>query len=125
MLFLPEEICNAWANRDGAAVLTTVDANGIPNSVYVGAVELYKKSQIVIADNYFKKTKKNILSGSKAAILFITKDRKAYQIKGSLNYETKGDIFEFMKSWNPEKHPGHAAAILKMEEIYSGAEKLV
>jgi len=30
-----------------------------------------------------------------------------------------------MKKWNPPKHPGHAAAALKAEEIYSGAEKLL
>ncbi len=25
----------------------------------------------------------------------------------------------------PEKHPGHGATALKVEEVYSGAEKLV
>jgi len=30
-----------------------------------------------------------------------------------------------MKQWNPEKHPGHAAAALKVEEAYSGAERLL
>lgn len=30
-----------------------------------------------------------------------------------------------MKSWNPTGHPGHAAAALKIGEIYSGAEKLL
>jgi len=29
-----------------------------------------------------------------------------------------------MKTWNPPQHPGHAAAALKVEEAYSGAEKL-
>ena len=30
-----------------------------------------------------------------------------------------------MEKWNPEKHPGHAAAALKVEEIYKGAEKIL
>jgi uncharacterized protein len=30
-----------------------------------------------------------------------------------------------MKKWNPEKHPGRAAAALKVEEVYSGSEKLL
>jgi len=30
-----------------------------------------------------------------------------------------------MKTWNPEKHPGHAAVALKVEEVYSGVEKLM
>jgi len=29
-----------------------------------------------------------------------------------------------MKTWNSPKHPGHAAAALRIEEVYSGAEKL-
>jgi hypothetical protein len=37
----------------------------------------------------------------------------------------EGAIFEDMKKWNPEKHPGHAAAALKVEEVYKGAERLI
>ena len=69
-------------------------------------------------------TKKNILSGSSGSVLFITKDGTAYQAKGSFEYHREGKIFEDMKTWNPEKHPGHAAAVLKVEEVYSGAEKI-
>ena len=29
-----------------------------------------------------------------------------------------------MKTWNPPEHPGHAAAALQVEEVFSGAEKL-
>jgi uncharacterized protein len=30
-----------------------------------------------------------------------------------------------MKKWNPETHPGHAALVIKVEEVYSGSEKLL
>jgi hypothetical protein len=30
-----------------------------------------------------------------------------------------------MKKWNPEKHPGNAAAALKVREVYSGSEKVL
>jgi predicted pyridoxine 5'-phosphate oxidase superfamily flavin-nucleotide-binding protein len=67
-----------------------------------------------------------ILSGSgKGVILFITEDDKAYQIKGTLEYHSKGPIFDDMKKWNSDQHPGHAAAALKVEEVYKGAEKLL
>jgi predicted pyridoxine 5'-phosphate oxidase superfamily flavin-nucleotide-binding protein len=79
---------------------------------------------IVVADNYFKKTQENILAGSKGSILFITNDGKAYQVKGKIEYHKEGAIFDDMKSWNPKKHPGHAAAVLRVEDAYSGAEKL-
>jgi hypothetical protein len=29
-----------------------------------------------------------------------------------------------MKRWNPEQHPGHAAAVLLVREIFSGAKAL-
>ena len=80
---------------------------------------------IVIADNYLDKTKKNILSGSTGSVLFITKDGKAYQAKGTIEYHREGEIFDDMKTWNPEKHPGRAAVALKVEEVYSGAEKVM
>jgi len=80
---------------------------------------------IVVADNYFEKTKSNIKSGSKGAILFITGDKESYQLKGPIKYYKEGEIFDDMKKWNPEKHPGHAAAALEIEEAYSGAKKIL
>lgn len=124
MNFLPEEVCAAWDEHEGPVVLTTVDASGMPNSIYATCVGLFEKNKIVIADNYFNKTRENILSGSKASVLFITSAGKAYQVKGALEYFKDGDVFAFMKCWNPEKHPGHAAVAIVPEEVYSGAKKL-
>ena len=121
---LPEEICNAWNDREGAVVLTTISKDGVANSIYASCVGMYENKQIVVADNYFDKTRKNILDGSAGTVLFITKEGKAYQIKGSLEYHKNGDIFDFMKSWNPEKHPGHAAAVLTPEKVFSGAKQI-
>jgi predicted pyridoxine 5'-phosphate oxidase superfamily flavin-nucleotide-binding protein len=122
---LPEEVSKAWDNRKGPITFATVDENGIPNAIYAVCVSKFSEDTIVVANNFFDKTKKNILSGSKGAILFITKKGKAFQVKGTIEYHTEGEIFEDMKKWNPEKHPGHAAAALKVEEVYSGSEKLL
>ena len=124
MAKLPQIIDEAWINREERIIFTTVNKDGIPNSVYITCVARYSEDLIVIADNYFDKTRKNIFSGSKGLALFITKDGKAYQAKGSIEYHREGEIFDDMKTWNPEKHPGHAAVALKVEEIYSGAEKV-
>ena len=115
----------AWNRHDGPIVLTTTDKQGVPNAIYATCVSKFGDDAIVVANNYFSKTLANILAGSKGSILFITKERKSYQIKGSIEYHTEGAIFEDMKKWNPEKHPGHTAAALKVEEVYSGAEKLL
>jgi predicted pyridoxine 5'-phosphate oxidase superfamily flavin-nucleotide-binding protein len=88
-------------------------------------VSKFSEDTIVVANNYFSKTLENILAGSKGTILFITKEGKSYQMKGTIEYHKEGRIFEDMKKWNPKKHPGHAAAALKVEEVYTGAEKLL
>ncbi|MDD5698160.1 MAG: pyridoxamine 5'-phosphate oxidase family protein [Victivallaceae bacterium] len=124
MSLLPEEIRNAWDDRDGAVVLTTVSRDGAANSIYATCVGMYENKYIVVADNYFDKTRKNILDGSAGVVLFITKAKKAYQIKGSLEYHESGKFFDFMKSWNPEQHPGYAAVVLIPEKAYSGAKKI-
>jgi len=122
---LPEAVIKAWENREGPIVLTTVDAECNPNAIYATCVSKFNEDTLVVADNFFNKTKTNILAGSKAALLFITKEGKSYQIKGKIEYHTEGAVFDDMKQWNPAKLPGHAAAALKVEHVFSGAEKLV
>jgi len=122
---LPAAVKDAWEHRSGPAILTTVSEESMPNAIYVTCVALYDDSTALVADNYFDKTRCNILGGSKGSLLFITEDNKTFQIKGTIGYHTSGPVFDQMKSWNPEKHPGHAAAALAVEEVYSGAEKLL
>lgn len=124
MTLLPEIVKQGWDDREGFPVFTTVDASGVPNAIYVGVIQIYDDNTIIIANNKFDKTKSNILAGSKAALLFITKDKKSYQIKGSIEYATSGPLFEAMKRINLEGSPGHAAAVIKVEAVYSGAEQL-
>lgn len=124
MTKLPKEVSEAWEEKQGPVVFTTVDEKNLPNSIYATCASKYDDETIVIADNYFDKTKKNIFAGSKGSVLFITQEFKAYQIKGTIKYHTDGAVYEDMKKWNPEKHPGHAAAALKVEEVYSGSKKL-
>ncbi|MEA1952566.1 MAG: pyridoxamine 5'-phosphate oxidase family protein [Planctomycetota bacterium] len=121
---LPEIASKAWEERKGPVIFTTVDENGTPNSIYATCVSKFDEETIVIADNYFDKTQQNIFAGSKGSVLYITDDDKAFQLKGTIDYHKDGGIFDDMKQWNPEKLPGHAAAALKIEEVYSGSEKL-
>ncbi len=125
MPVLPEEVSKAWENREGPAILTTVDAEGNPNAIYVNCVNKYSDDMLVIADNYFNKTRKNILTGSYASLLFITQGDKSYQIKGEIEYYTEGPIFDTMKQWNPVNYPGHGAAALKVGQVFSREGRLV
>ncbi|MBN2325676.1 MAG: pyridoxamine 5'-phosphate oxidase family protein [Candidatus Omnitrophica bacterium] len=124
MTCIPENVRQAWENRDGPAIFATVDAAGAPNIIYVTCVALYGDDRFVIADNYFHKTRRNLQTGCTGALLFREKEGKAYQVKGTLAYHTGGEIFENMKTWNPPPHPGHAAVSLLVEQAFSGAERL-
>lgn len=121
---LPESVRQAWEKRDGPVILATVSPDGIPNIIYVTCVGAFGDDRLVVADNYFDKTRRDIVAGAKGALLFRSQTGKAYQVKGTLEYHTDGEVFRHMKTWNPPKHPGHAAAALRVEEIYSGAEKI-
>jgi len=117
-----DAVKEAWGKREGPIVLATVGSDGTPNIIYATCVSLYGNDRVVVADNYFDKTRKNIMSGSKGSVLFITDKGEAYQLKGLLEYHKSGPVFEDMKKWNPKEHPGNAAAALVVEAIYSGSK---
>lgn len=122
---LPPEASQAWEHRKGPVILTTVDAQGMPNSIYATCVSKFDEETLVVANNYFSKTLANIESDSPASLLFITGENAAYQVKGTISHHTQGPIFDDMKQWNPEKHPGHGAAALTVETVFKGAEQLL
>ncbi len=125
MATLPEIAALAWENREGPVVLTTVDSNGIPNTIYITCVKKVSDDKIVVADNKMQKTQANIKAGCTVSLLYITKEKKAFQLKGSVQYQTSGKIFDEMKNvWLDTKYPGRAAVVIDIEEVYSGAEKL-
>lgn len=119
-----EILAQAWEEREGPAVLATVDATGKPNAIYVGEIWFDAREGFLVADNYFCKTRANLKHGTRGAILFITKNRKSFQVKGTMTYHTEGPRFESMRARHDPKYPGVAAADLRIEEAYSGAEKL-
>ena len=47
MANLPEAAAEAWENREGPVVMTTVDSNGTPNTIYVSCVNKYSNDQKV------------------------------------------------------------------------------
>jgi predicted pyridoxine 5'-phosphate oxidase superfamily flavin-nucleotide-binding protein len=121
---VPEAVVEAWNNREGPAVFVTVGESGVPNAIYVTCIRRADGARFVIADNYFDKTRRNIDAGTRGALLFITKERKSFQVKGSLESHGRGEAFEGMKKWLDPKYPGRAAVVLNVDEAYRGAEKL-
>ena len=115
----------AWENREGPSILVTVDETKKPNAIYVSEIGFLQGEGFVVANNYLKKTYANLRAGNPGSILFLTKERKSFQVKGALTYHTSGPVFDFMKSWHDPKHPGLGAVLLRVEEAYSGAERIL
>lgn len=125
MAIVPDEAMKAWDDRQGPVVLSTTNPAGIPNSIYVTCVKRISSEKIVIADNKLHKTRENIKAGSKVSLLYITPEKKAYQLKGTVEYLTSGEIYDDMKNgWLNKKFPGNAAVVFHVEEVYNGANKL-
>ncbi|MFZ2955299.1 MAG: pyridoxamine 5'-phosphate oxidase family protein [Candidatus Ozemobacteraceae bacterium] len=124
MTDISEIMRRAWDQREGPVVLSTVDPSGVPNAIYANCVKLLADGAIAVVDNYFKKTLDNIKSGSKGSVLFITKEKKAFQTKGTIEYFTDGPIFDDMRKWADQKYPRHGVAVLRVEKLYSGADEL-
>lgn len=75
MATLPEIAAKAWDNPEGPVVLTTVDTNGVPNTIYVTCVKKISEDKIVVADNKMHKTQANIMAGCSVNLLYITKEK--------------------------------------------------
>ncbi|MBN2069368.1 MAG: pyridoxamine 5'-phosphate oxidase family protein [Opitutales bacterium] len=120
----PSIISESWKTREGPAIFATVSKDGVPNIVYVGALDLLDEGSLVIANNYFEKTKANLATTQTAALLFMDANKKAYQFKGTLSEHSEGPAFDRMKAINPSRHPGHTAVVLHVTEVYSGSNKL-
>ena len=124
---LTAALVEAWERRAGPAVLGTCDREGQPNVIYVGSLVLEDASRFVIADSSFFKTRANIEAASRAALLWITPQWQAYQVYGPIRYETEGPIYQRMRQWLDPRFLDtvKAAAVVEIEAVYSGAQRLL
>ena len=104
--------------------LVTSTRKGKPNVIYVGYLKLIDTETVLIADNYFKKTKKNLLENNQIAFSVLDEKLGSYQIKGKAQYLTKGKYYDEIQKWCDKKHPRRAAVIVHVKEVYNGANKL-
>ncbi|MDD1770213.1 MAG: pyridoxamine 5'-phosphate oxidase family protein [Methanomassiliicoccales archaeon] len=102
--------------------LATASKNGVPNVIFVGLLKIVDDETIMVVDNFFNKTAKNLKENPKIAILCYTPDpKRCYQIKGTVTLVSSGKTFEEMRAWvhglNP-KLPARAAVLIKVDEVY-------
>ena len=108
--------------------LATSDPSGVPNLIYVSYIRIVNEETLVVADNKFEKTRKNLDSNPRMSVTVLDPDtRKAFQLKCITECVTEGHRYNEIVDWVHEKHPDmtpKAAFYLKIDEIYSGADKL-
>lgn len=126
MTALPQEILDAWEQRDPACVLTTVSQSGTPNTIYVSCCGLVDDSRILICDAKFGKTLENIQNGqSTISFLFFAPGHAAYQLKGEIHYSTEGTTFEAGTAYAMEGMETRGIAEITITEAFKGSDQLL
>jgi hypothetical protein len=123
---LPKEILEAWERRNPACVLTTLSADGTPNTIYVNCCGMVDGPRILICNSAFGKTLENLQSGSgQANFLFFAPGLAAYQFKGEIRHHSEGECFEQGKAYAKPEIPLHGIAEFEITEAYKGADQLI
>lgn len=106
-------------------VLATASKDGIPNVVPINAKKILDEETLLVSDQFFQKTLRNLKENPRVAITIWDK-LEGYQIKGAVTIETSGTRFEETARWIdavgkkfnlPLRSKG--AVIVKIEEIYN------
>ena len=103
--------------------VATVSADGVPNVALVGFLKILDDETILIADNFFNKTEANVKENPKISIVAHDSNaKKAYQVKGSVEFVTSGPVYDDMVEWVHSKNanmPAKAAVVMHVEEIFN------
>ncbi|RLF21550.1 MAG: pyridoxamine 5'-phosphate oxidase [Thermoprotei archaeon] len=104
-------------------VFSTASKDGKPNAVPIIFVKVLSDEEILIADNFFNKTRRNLEVNPQASLTFWNPEtREGYQVKGKVEIYTSGPIFEkaieVVKAVKPNLQT-KAGVLLRVEEVYS------
>lgn len=121
MAKLTTEIKNAIEKQEIFPVATTSQDN-VPNVIYVKYLKVVDDQTILLADNYFGKTRENILTNGNVAFVVLDDEKGSYQVKGKSQRIVSGPMFDEVQKWVPDKLPKEAAVVIQVDQIYNGAE---
>jgi len=116
---IPEAVKKVLKESDYVRVATCSD--GIPNVNIVYYFKLIDDERILLADNFFNKTRRNLKNNPYAAInVKSSEDSTSYEIKGSVEIHTEGEVYEEMRKWvlSEEELPAKAAVVMVAEKVF-------
>jgi predicted pyridoxine 5'-phosphate oxidase superfamily flavin-nucleotide-binding protein len=102
------------------AFLATASKDGTPNVVPIGAFKLLDDETLLISDQFFQKTLKNMKENQKVALSYWG-EKGGYQIKGAVTVHTDDEVFKNDVAWMKEVRPHltpKSAVIMKITEVY-------
>ena len=100
--------------------LATASKEGTPNVVPIGAFKLLDDETLLISDQFFNKTLKNLKENPKIAISYWG-EKGGFQIKGSITLHTNDEVFKQDVAWMKELRPNlvpKSAVIMKITEVF-------
>jgi predicted pyridoxine 5'-phosphate oxidase superfamily flavin-nucleotide-binding protein len=125
MVNLPDEVKDILgkAAPKYTLVLGTASRDGIPNAVPVRFAKIIDDEHILIADNFFLKTRKNLEENPCVTVAFWDQEtRNGYQVKGTATIATSGSLYDEAVSWVHSLRPKfktRAAVVVKTDEVYN------
>ncbi|MCD4831652.1 MAG: pyridoxamine 5'-phosphate oxidase family protein [Anaerohalosphaeraceae bacterium] len=123
MAKLPDAVKKAMSKQDVFVVATSSNDN-VPNVIYVTHLKAVDDQTVLIADNYFNKTRDNVLGNGKIAFAVLDEEKGSYQVKGTAERLTEGPMFDEVQKWVPDRLPRVAAVVMHVKEIYNGAKSI-
>lgn len=100
--FIDHRIENFLLKAESKA-LATLSLGGVINVVPVSTITI-KDGKIILVNYFMEKTLENIISNKNVSLVAWTK-MMGYQIKGTIEYITEGDVFDEVVVWVKEILP--------------------
>ncbi|WP_052087884.1 pyridoxamine 5'-phosphate oxidase family protein [Paenibacillus wynnii] len=99
------------------------------NLIFVTFLKVYDDETLLIANNKFYKTMRNLNKNPNVSIALYNPDNnRSFQLKGKASVYLEGEIFEETVQWVQSGRPNinpQAAVLVHIEKIYSKAKRLV
>ena len=119
MVKLTQEMKESFAGAKHFYIATSTK-DGVPNVVPVTFLKIYDDETLLISNQFFNKTLKNLEENPRVAVAFWG-DKGGFQFKGNVTIHKSGKPFDdadaFVKSRRPEMAP-RSAVVMKITDVF-------
>jgi len=113
------------AEKGRPFIIATTSPDGEPNAVPITFAKIISSDEILLVDNFMKKTIQNIKTNPRVSVSVWAKmdtgKSAGYQFKGKAREERSGELFtsavEWTKSTAPQLNP-RGIIVVKVDSIY-------